>query len=96
MRSIWSSGTASSDGAPTLADDTRRPSISSSVWPRFAPRMNTPDVEPGPPFMMISTPGLALQQLGEALRAAARDLLGVDDRHVGDQLLDRLRPCASP
>ncbi len=56
MRSTCPSGTASSDGAPTLAEETRKPSIRRSVWPRFAPRMNTPDVEPGPPFCTISMP----------------------------------------
>ena len=35
----------------------RTPSISTSVWPRFAPRRNTPETEPGPPFCTISTPG---------------------------------------
>ena len=57
MRSTWSSGIASSVGAPTVDDDTRSPSTRSTVWPRFAPRRNTPEVAPGPPFWTISTPG---------------------------------------
>ena len=57
MRSIWSSGIASSEVAPTDDEPTRKPSISTSVCPRLAPRRNAPDVEPGPPFIVISTPG---------------------------------------
>ncbi len=57
MWSIWSSGIASSVVAPADDDPARRPSISTSVWPRLAPRRSAPDTEPGPPFFTISTPG---------------------------------------
>ncbi len=57
MRSIWSSGIASSVVAPDDDEPARKPSISTSVCPRFAPRSSAPDTEPGPPFCTISTPG---------------------------------------
>ena len=57
MRSTWSSGMASSDVAPALDEAILMPSISTSVWPRFAPRRKIPDSEPGPPFWVISTAG---------------------------------------
>ncbi len=43
--------------APVVADATRTPSTRTSVCWLLAPRRNTPDTDPGPPFWTISVPG---------------------------------------
>jgi hypothetical protein len=57
MRSICSRGMASSSAVPLVDEPTRSPSTSTSVRALFAPRRNTPLVDPGPPLVTISTPG---------------------------------------
>ena len=69
----------------------RTPSISTSVWPLFAPRRNTPETRAGAAVLHDLDARLALQELGEAQDAGAGDLLGADHRDVGEHVGDRLR-----
>ena len=91
MRSIASSGIASSDVAPADDEATRTPSISTSVCPRLAPRRKTPDTDAGPAVLHDLDPRLALQELGDALRTGARDLVLPDDGDVRQQVGGRLQ-----
>ena len=80
MRSICSSGIASSVVAPVVDDEMRRPSTSTSVWFAFAPRMNAPLTPARPPFIVISTPGWrcsSCARLSAPLRAISSALITV-------------------
>jgi len=77
------------DVAPALDDATRTPSISTSVWPRFAPRNSALDTDPGPPFWKTLHAGWRCRSSARLWRAGTGDLFGADYRDVGEHVCNR-------
>ena len=90
MRSIWSSGIASS---ARRADRRRSHAQAVDQHQRLAgvgAAQERAGRGAGTAVDRDLDAGLPLQQLRQALRAAAQDFVGLDDRQVGEQIGDRL------